>query len=457
MALFNILSTAIVSGINFITIPVFTRMLDTSGFGLINVYTAWVQVGTIFVGLQANGSIASARANLPESEQGSYQISVLVMSLIPFSVILGLAVLLIQPLSSLLLMPPPLIICAVLQSFGAFVVSLFSMRYIFRKQAQLNLLISVGLCVVTTLLSVVLILFVFSDAESAFYGRAYGLMLPNLVLGIALFASLVFSGNARVRVAYWRFCLGLTLPLIFHALSQIVLAQTGKLAIQQFSGDSAAGVYSIAVVVVSLMAAIYSALNNAFVPFMYDDLSGKTGEGVKQDHFRNYMRLFTVGSLAFMLLSPEVLKLMSPESYWTATSLLPPLIVGQYCVFLYSFPVNYEFFKMKTGSIALGTLLAAALNIVLTLMLIPVFGMMGAAFATMVAYLFLFLFHFSIARFWLGDRNYPSRYLFGGLAVVVLAAAGCYALGSLLAVRWAIGVVLLVYAGARVVRTRQIF
>ena len=178
MALFNILSTAIVAGINFITVPIFTRMLDTGGFGIINVYSAWVQVCTIFVGLQANGSIASAQANLLDEEQDSYQLSILVMSLIPFGIILATAVVFLQPLSELLLMPAPLVICMVLQSFGAFVISLFSMRYIFRKQAQFNFALSVGLCVATTLLSVALILVAFPAGQEAYYGRAYGLMLP---------------------------------------------------------------------------------------------------------------------------------------------------------------------------------------------------------------------------------------------------------------------------------------
>lgn len=457
MALFNILSTAIVAGINFITVPIFTRMLDTGGFGIINVYSAWVQVCTIFVGLQANGSIASAQANLLDEEQDSYQLSILVMSLIPFGIILATAVVFLQPLSELLLMPAPLVICMVLQSFGAFVISLFSMRYIFRKQAQFNFALSVGLCVATTLLSVALILVAFPAGQEAYYGRAYGLMLPNLLLGVVLFAGLALSRQGRVRLRYWKFCLGLTLPLIFHALSQIVLAQTGKIMIQQLQGDSIAGIYSIAVVVVSLMAAIYSALNNAFVPFMYDDLSGKTGEEVKQHHFRNYVTRFTLGSAAFVLMPPEILKLMSPAEYWTAIPLLLPLAIGQYCVFLYSFPVNYEFFRMKTGSIAAGTLLAALLNVALTLVVIPSFGMMGAAFATMVAYLALFLFHFCMARYRLEDRNYPAKFLFGGLALVILVAMGCYFAMGLPVVRWLAGVALLSVIVFRIRKTRTIF
>ncbi len=456
MALFNIMSTVIIAGVNFFTIPIFTRMLDTSGYGIVNVYTAWVSIFVVFIGLKADGSIGSAKANLAEDEQDSYQLSILALSTVAFFVVLGFVNLLLQPLAELLSLEPLLVVCMCIQSFGTFVINLFSMRFIFRKQAQLNFAISVGVCLVTTLLSVLLIFFVFTG-EDAYMGRALGLCVPNAVLGTALALGLAIKQRGRIKLKYWRFCLVLTVPLIFHGLSQLVLGQTGKIVIQQTNGDSLAGIYSIAVVIVGLLGSIYSALNNAFVPFMYDDLAGKTGQDVKQSHFRNYFASFTLGTVAFVLIAPEILKLMSTEAYWSAIPLLPLLTIGQYCVFLYSFPVNFEFYSMKTRSIAIGTMLAAILNIALTVTLVPAFGMMGAAFSTMVSYLALFIFHFCIARFALGDRNYPARYYAGGLAFVLAASSACYPLNDLVLVRWAVAFIALFFVALRVYKTRSIF
>ena len=455
MALYNIASTVLVAGINFITIPIFTRILDTDGFGIVNVYTAWVQICTIFVGLKADGSIGSAHANLREDEQDSYQLSCLLMGLLSFAVVMVLCVAFIGPLSGILNMDGLLIVAMVLQSFGAFVVALFGMRFIFRKEPQKNFALSVGVAFATTLVSVALILAgVFGD--EAYIGRVVGLSLPNLLLGIGLFLGFLRKGVVP-KVSYWKFCLALTLPLIFHGLSQLLLAQTGKIVIQQTQGNSAAGIYSIAVTVVSLMSAIYTALNNAFVPFMYDDLAGKSTPGRKESRFRNYFSMFTLGACAFALLSPEILKALSTEAYWEATSLLPPLVLGQYCVFLYSFPVNYEFYRMQTRSIAAGTMGASLLNVVLCGALAPVFGMDGAACATAIAYFCLFLFHCSIARFLLGDRNYPARGFAVGLAVVALACVAYYPTADMPVLRWAVGVVFLSVAVMRIIRTRSIF
>lgn len=456
MVLFNIMSTVLVAGINFFTIPVFTRVLSTEGYGIVNVYTAWMQICTVFVGLKADGSVGSAKANLPEDEQDSYHLSVLVLGLLSFAVVMVLLLVFMPQVSALLNMEPMLVVAMALQSLGTFVVSLFSMRFIFRKQAQRNLLVSVGVCVATTAASLLLISLVFTGGDG-YRGRVLGLSLPYLLIGLALFAWLAATAHGRVRLSYWRFCLALTLPLIFHGLSQIALAQIGRISVQRVEGYSAAGVYSIAVTVVSVLSSIYNALNNAFVPFMYDDLAGKTGDGVKRRHFRNYTLLFTLGCCAFALMAPEVLKILSTEEYWGAVSLLPPLVVGQYCVFLYSFPVNYEFYAMRTRSVAVGTALAALLDFALAVALVPALGMMGAALATMFAYLALFLFHFLIARYAMGDRNYPARAFAAGLAAVLAACALCYPLDGLPVIRWIAGAALLAAAFGRVIRNRTIF
>lgn len=456
IAFFNILSTVIVAGVSFFTIPVFTRILSTDAYGVVSIYEAWTQIFIIFIGLKVDGSIASASANLNDEEQDSYQFSVLMLSVLSFTVLFTICCIFLNGVSGLLGMSPLLVLLLLLQSFGAFVVQFFNMRFVFSKEARNNFFMAVGISVATTVLSILLILFVFS-ADMGPVGRAIGLTVPNLLLGLSLIVALRHAGHAEFDKKYWTFCLSLSLPLVFHGLSQQVLSQCGKISVQQFNGDSAAGIFGLAITIASLITYIYTALNNAFVPFMYEDLAGKTSEEIKQRHFGNYLHLFTLGSMAFSLMAPEVLMLMSTEAFYGALDFLPLLLIGKYCVFLYSFPVNYEFFKMQTKSIAIGTVLAAGINIALCVALVPSLGAMGAAIASLVAYLGLFLFHLCIARFVLGDRNYPVSKLFIGLASVSVVSLAYYPLADFAFMRWGIGFCLLAVAVARIFKTRTIF
>lgn len=119
--------------------------------------------------------------------------------------------------------------------------------------------------------------------------------------------------------------------------------------------------------------------------------------------------------------------------------------------------MNYEFFRMKTRSIAAGTLGAAALTIALNALLIPRLGQMGAALASTVAYMGLFVFHFLVARYRLEDRNYPARIYLMGLIVVVVACLSYYPLAAAALVRWAVGILIVVFVAGRVIARRSIF
>lgn len=68
------------------------------------------------------------------------------------------------------------------------------------------------------------------------------------------------------------------------------------------------------------------------------------------------------------------------------------IIVSYFLVFLYTFPVNIQFFYANTTWIPIGTLLAAGVNWLLNLVLIPHYAAYGAAMATIISYLALLIF-----------------------------------------------------------------
>ena len=48
-AFYNILGPVILNGINFFTIPIFTRLLGPEQYGVVSVYTTWVGIFSIIL------------------------------------------------------------------------------------------------------------------------------------------------------------------------------------------------------------------------------------------------------------------------------------------------------------------------------------------------------------------------------------------------------------------------
>ena len=58
------LGTFILQGINFLTLPLYTRILTTRDFGITSLYTAWQSVVVIFLCLQTFSTIQNAKSYL---------------------------------------------------------------------------------------------------------------------------------------------------------------------------------------------------------------------------------------------------------------------------------------------------------------------------------------------------------------------------------------------------------
>ena len=56
-----VISSIMVKAVSIITTPIFTRMLTHAEFGAFNNYTAWVSIVTVFVTLNLDSTLISAR------------------------------------------------------------------------------------------------------------------------------------------------------------------------------------------------------------------------------------------------------------------------------------------------------------------------------------------------------------------------------------------------------------
>ena len=460
LAFFNILGPVILNGINFFTIPLFTHLLGKENFGVVSLYTTWMQVLTVVMGVQTAGTVATARVHIPEEERDRYYSSVLFLSCLSSAGVCALVALLFRPISAFTGFNGTVITLLLAHSFGASMITFATTKLIQNKQAVANFAVSVLASVSSVALALLLVYRARTDAE-LYTGRMIGYAAPNFILGTALLCLFFVRGKTGFHRDYWRFCLPLCLPLVLHSLSQIALSHADIVMIRSLlADDGAVGVYSAAFNVAHVINIIYLALNNTWVPLYYDHMKKGDTEAVDR-HSRNYMALFTVLAMGFMLLSPEVYGvLIRDASFAEGRVLLPVMTMSFYLIFLYSFPVNYEFYHKKSGMIAVGTCSAAVVNIIANYFLIKAFGVMGAAVATMLSYAALFAFHHVIAGRLIKGGNYHFRLrrFLPGLAAVGACMAVCYLLDGVWIARWGIGAALGAYLIYRVViRQKSIF
>jgi len=456
ITLLNMASALILQGLAFLTGPIFSKMLGTDNFGIVSVYYAWVQIASIVFSLQAGGAIGVARVDFPQKDQNRYQSSVFslaTISYICFSVLTVVVVILIPDRFGL---NRSMIIFGLAQGWGMYCVTLMSAKFVYEFKAGLNFILSVGVSVLTISVSIWLI-YQYS-AENNYWGRIIGLSSVYAVVGLFLFVYMMCTGKTGYKKEYWKYTLPITIPTVFHLLSHIVLNQSDRIMIKGLINNSEAGIYSLAANFGMVISTLWGAFNNTWSPVYIEYTKNGQIDEIKK-HSRNYTMLFTVITIGFILLSREVFHLYSVDkSYWSGTDYIPFLAIGYYFVFLYSFPVNYEFYYKKTKVIAAGTLTAAILNIILNYTLIKWVGTFGAVVATVIAYGLLFLFHFICAKRIRGSV-FPFSLLdfWPSLLAVCSACVLYWFTKNLWYIRWVIGAALGIYMMIKIIKRKEIF
>ena len=418
--LFNIMSTVVLQGMAFFTTPLFSRLLGTDGYGLVSVYTTWVSLMAVLITFEPQATLIMAQKEYPEQEQKKYQSSILFLSACVFAVCCVLLLAFIDPICRMIQLPKAAVIMVLLQSFGTACVSFLSTRFSYEFHAERNAVIAIALAVANVALSVLLI---YTLPGEDYMSRIYGI---GSVYALAAGAICIYTwkrGKTFFNCGYWKFAAGLTVPMIFHGLSNLVMGHSDRLMLQWQVSNEAVGIYNLAFVFASVMISIWNALSNSWTPFFYADL--RRGDyKTLNTRTTNYLELYTVLSVGFMLLSREVFRIFAPAEFWSGEDLIVVLTAANFFTFLYSLPLNYELYHKKTKAVASGTVITAVVNVGLNYVFIFYMGALGAAISTALATGLKFIFHYTYAKRIRADSKYPfSIRMFAPFMLAFAAAA----------------------------------
>jgi O-antigen/teichoic acid export membrane protein len=442
----------ILQGISFFTAPVFTRLLTPSDYGQVAVYGTWVSLCTLFIGLETHGSIANAKVKYNDDKINAYLSSIMTISVISFIVVLGGGIVANKFFAKILNLRSDLVILLIIQSFASFSIAFYTAKLIQYKQAERSALLSLLVSVSSTALAII---FLLSVSENRYIVKIYANAIPTIIIGLVI-VYFVFSKGRRVDKAYWNFCLALTLPLILHGAGGLVLSQSDRIMLQRMSGESDAGIYRFAYNVALVISVLWMSFNTTWIPFYYE-YKKNNRKTLLLLRAKNYITIFTILTMGFILLAPEVYRVMAPQEYWSGIVLIPLIAMAYYFNFLYSFPASYEFYNAKTKLISIGTICAAIINIVCNLIFIPLYAGTGAAIATLISFAFLFIVHEIIARFVIQNYDYKFTIYLKGLVPVVAVSAIFYVMQDFWYIRWGLGAVLGIYLLRRIIKNQAIF
>lgn len=225
------------------------------------------------------------------------------------------------------------------------------------------------------------------------YGFYAGMMIAEGMMAIILF---IFIGrkfyNFYVEKPIIIENLQYGIPLLLSGLAIYMVGAGDRYIIAFLKDSSAVADYVVAISYAGYgVALIKSVCIYSFQPLIMNEWNKKdtTDKGVAL--LRQYVRLYAAigfpAAFGLIALRKEGIELLAGIKYTHVDYLVPILVFG-ILINGMDFVTNSGFFyKKKTKSITFLTMGLATLNLILNLILIPIFGLMGAAIASITSYL----------------------------------------------------------------------
>lgn len=417
---FYLIGSLFNKGFAFLTVPIFTRILSTTDYGIVTTYNSWISILSMVMGFAIHMGIRAAFIDYKEKIDDFVSVTT------TFTLLCGGVMCLFIGGGAYLLrinVDLTLIVLCLLQGLATALVQNYSMylmmqyRYKFRTELMiLPNLLSVGA-------SVFAILFVVKT--DLYMGRIVPTALINAAFGLITVALVYARSHVLYNREYLKYGLAISMPLVLHGIALNILSQSDRTMITWLADASQTGVYSLIYNFSMIATVITTSLDGVWVPWFTERLKNREIKSIN-DLAVDYINLMTYAMVGVMFVGPEVVKLLASSKYWEGISIIPPVVLANYIIFAYTLYVNIEHFYKKTPYITVNTLIAAGSNLILNYIFIPLYGYVAAAYTTLFSYLLAFVLHARYAKklepdvYPLKSFVRPLAHIFGAMIVFYL-------------------------------------
>jgi O-antigen/teichoic acid export membrane protein len=273
-----------------------------------------------------------------------------------------------------------------------FVVGVNQLRYTFKSVKFA--LCQIGNVIISTGLSVLFVFFLEWGVAGVFLGQSIG----QFIFGIVA----IYLGRQHFRFTFhwpsFRKLLIYSLPLVPGTLSFFLMQYMDRIFLNELKALHEVGVYSIGARLASLVNLFLSGFQAAWWPIVMETYRDD-GAAIR---FRKVFEFFLFSTLFIMLalslFSKEALLLLTTEQFSKGYVVVPLLVMSAVLSSIaayFSFGIQIEQKSMYRLAVNIG---AVVVNCILNMLLIPQYGIVGAATATAATYLLLAIISMTISQ-----------------------------------------------------------
>jgi O-antigen/teichoic acid export membrane protein len=383
--------------IPFLMVPVFSRILSPADYGIVAMFGVIVTIVSVFLGF---GSLSAI--SLKYFDRGQIDLPAYVGNCV-FLFVVSLVVLAVAlfafsgPLERATDVPHEWSWWALEVAATTFLANVL----LYLWQAEQRSVAYGAFQVIQTIVNLGLSAWFVIVLRMGWRGRVDAQIVTATLFAIVALIILVRSGRIRasVRSDYLKSALNLGLPLIPHALGGFIMDTTDRILITHMVSVEDTGIYSVGSQVGMAVVLVTGSFNTAWVPWLFERLKWNDEQIKRRIVVFTYLYAFAliVLALSIALISPWFFSFFVGKSFMSGFKYVLWVALGYAFNGMYMMVTNYIFFVEKTYLLAWITFTSAIINVVASYFLIKLHGAVGAAQATMLAHLCMFLMTWAVS------------------------------------------------------------
>ncbi len=406
--------------VSFIMLPVYTRCLTPSDYGIIEMLTLTTSVVTLLVSFRLTSALPRFYFGYPDQKKKDSLVSTMMIFSLIISCLVAAGLFEGRFAVSRLVFKTDdkgvyfgyvfaSIIFEICTQIGFTYLRVRQRSFLFVGASLLQLILGLGL-------NILFLVYL----KMGVMGILYSIILSNGIVFLAVqvyaFADVGFAFDR----AQLKQLLVFSLPLVPAALGNFVLNMGDRFLLARYVTTADIGTYSLGYKFGILLGVfVGTPFLQAWEPKRAELYEKDPGaRAIFEKVFLYILFAMVGGALILCAFINEIVALLATPEYVRACLVTPFVAVGYIFYILYYTVDLGLFLKKKTFWYSIISAIAAAVNVGVNLILIPRIGMLGAAIATTISFMVL-----PVLAYFVSQRYYPVRYEFGKAARILGAGA----------------------------------
>lgn len=269
-----------------------------------------------------------------------------------------------------------------------------------------------GQGILNTAFTVTLNILFLAKFQMGVLGFILSVILADTLTTIFLFFSarlysafLIRKASIKLMGEMIKFCLPLVPSTIFWWITSV----SDRYMVAHFVSPEENGLYAAAYKIPTLLTYVVAIFNDAWKLSAISDSKGEERVRFYSEVYKYYIAVMFMGGMLLCVSAYLTSTVLFDASYRSAWIFIPILSAATVFTALDTFMGSAYYTAKKTSMSMLTSLVGAALNIVLNLLIIPVFGALGASVATFASYFAVFVIRAATMKKIIPFKMYPLR------------------------------------------------